>query len=557
VENPITVTASASSSSAAGRPEAPAGAAGRRLPLGHPPLVAAWLAGADRELLAPLRFALPGDPLPTPRREAVPERLARALERANRSYGHTRAGELVARLEDPATAVVVAGQQPGLFGGPLYTLLKALAAARWAALLEAAGQPAIALFWVATEDHDWEEVAKGSVWGHGGLRRLGLGPDSEPLAPVGMRPLGVAVEALLDELETYFPRPTQRQFLERLRSWYRPEARFGEAFCRLLVGLLGERAPLLVDAMLPELKSAQAPWLGRLVERRREVVVALEEAEESITRRGYPLQVSPQPGAAPLFLFQGRERRRVLWVGSDRFSLRGAEDGGSPVRDLSAILEENPSAVSPNVLSRPVLQDAVLGTTLQVMGPGEISYLAQAAPLYRLLEVPAPAVALRPQALLLEEAQLRLLDELELPLEALLEDEDALDRRLAARQGADVVAPAAAAIDSLIQELRQPAIAVDPSLERPWEKTRDTVSGALERFGDKVARAAAGRDQTTRRRLEALTEYCRPGGVIHERVFCLAHFRGRHGAPLVDALWEQLSLEPGELQVLEMPEAPE
>ena len=104
-----------------------------------------------------------------------------------------------------------------------------------------------------------------------GPRSLDLGEDPAPLLPVGMRTLGESVTALLDELGTALPGERFAGWLERVATWYRPEARFGEAFSRLLVELLGKRCPLLLDSMLPAVKEAERPWLARLVERRDDV----------------------------------------------------------------------------------------------------------------------------------------------------------------------------------------------------------------------------------------------------------------------------------------------
>ncbi|HEY4573069.1 MAG TPA: bacillithiol biosynthesis BshC, partial [Thermoanaerobaculia bacterium] len=117
------------------------------------PLPSAWLAGRDLDLLEPLRFLGPGGlpPVPPqPKTAASRRELAEALAVANRGYGHPGADRLAARLADPAVRVVVSGQQPGLLGGPLFTLAKMVAVSRWAAALEEAGEPAVAVFWVAT-----------------------------------------------------------------------------------------------------------------------------------------------------------------------------------------------------------------------------------------------------------------------------------------------------------------------------------------------------------------------------------------------------------------------
>ncbi|HUO86299.1 MAG TPA: bacillithiol biosynthesis BshC, partial [Thermoanaerobaculia bacterium] len=476
-----------------------------------PPLPAAFLAGRDRDLLAPLTFLPPGElpPTPPPLTEATAagrRTLAEALAVANRAYGHPAADELARRLADPAVEVVVGGQQPGLLGGPLYTLSKLLAISRWAAALEAAGRPAVPVFWVATEDHDWHEVARATLLAPDGPRELDLGPDAEPLTPVGVRTFGPAIAAVLDGMRQAMPGERYEEWVATLARWYRPDARFGEAFCRLMVELAGERCPLLLDSLLPALKQAERPHLARLVERRREVEEALTAADDEIARRGHPHQVQPQRGASPLFLFAHGERRRVAWDDGDRFELRGGEGGERPVAELAATIDDNPEVVSPGVLARPAVQDAVLGTSLMVLGPGELSYMPQAAPVYRVLGVTPPAVALRPQVLVLEEHQRERLAETGLTLGELLAPADALERLLAARSGADFTGGPRQRLAALLGELEAPALALDPNLERPLEKTRDHVLGAFDTFAGKVRAAAARRDEIESRRIERLRE---------------------------------------------------
>jgi bacillithiol synthase len=544
----MTATANASSSSVTSRPEAlrvDLAAAGLL-----PPIPAALLAGRETDLLAPLRFLAPGAlPPPAPPAPASRAELARALETANAGYGHPKAAQLARRLADPAVQVVVTGQQPGLFGGPLYAFSKMIAAALWAEALEREGVPAVALYWVATEDHDWAEVSSAAVLGAQGPWAVSLGPDPEPLVPVGMRTLGPAVEPALAALAEAVPGDLYAEWLRTLARWYRPEARFGEAFCRLMVHLMGDSCPLLLDAMLPALKSAERPWLSRLVERRAEVEEALAGRDAEIARRGLPLQISPQRGASPLFLLHRGERRRIEWKG-DGFLLRGRGEGGGTIEELLRIVDENPGVVSPGALARPAVQDAVLGTCLQVLGPGEVSYMAQSSAVYPILEVEPPTAALRPQAIVLEPRQAERLAESGLSLADLLGERAAVDRALARRGDGDLVADARHQVEEALAGLRSPALALDPTLERPFEKTREQVLRALDLFAEKVTGAAARKDQVALHRVESLREVCLPFGKLQERAICCAHFGGRYGPRFPESFREQLALDPAHLQVV-------
>lgn len=523
------------------------------------PLPRAYLEGRDLDLLEPLRFLAPGELPSGAPSGATPDRggVAEALRVANRAYGHPGADRLAGRLAEAETLVVVGGQQPGLFGGPLYTLSKMVAAGRWAeAIEEATGTPAVAVFWVATEDHDWAEVSRATFLSPDGPRRFDLGEDPDPLLPVGMRSLGAGVREIFAALPELRSSDRYEEWVETLARIYRPDARFGEAFSRWAVAVLGERCPLLLDAMDPGIKEAEAPWLARLVEERAAWEEASAEADRRIEERGHPLQVHPQRASSPLFELRGGERRRIEWVDGDgevgdAYHLRGAEAGARPVADLLATIGDNPSVVSPGVLARPAIQDALLGTTLQVLGPGEVSYMAQAAPAYRVLGVAAPWIALRPQVLVLEGHHREKLEELGLPLAALLGPEDALERLLAGENGAGFVERTREELSAALAALGEEAAALDPNLERPFEKTREHVLRSLDTFAGKVTAAAARRDEVRARRVDRLRQVCLPGGALQERVVSSSHFPGKYGERFVEALWEQMELDGRRLQVIE------
>jgi len=518
-------------------------------------LPAAFLAGSDRDLLTPLRFLAPGEVPSGPRPAGHLRReLAAALAVSNRGYGHPNADELARKLADPATRVVVTGQQPGLLGGPLYAFAKMAAAARWAAEIEARGEPAVAVYWVATEDHDWAEVSAAVVPTPEGPRSFDLGADPQPLAPVGMRSFGAGIEDVLRAITAAVPGDLYAEWIATVGSWYRPDARFGEAFSRLMIQLLGARSPLLLDAMHPALKTAQRPWLRRLVERRAEIEEALAGREAEVTARGYELRVQPQRNVSPLFLLSHGERRRIEWRGADSWALRGREDAGGRVEgsaaDLLRIIDDNPGVVSPGVLARSALQDAVLGSSLFLVGPGELAYMAQASAVYPVLEVDGPWIALRPQTLVLEGHQTEKLEGLGITLAALLGDRKKLDHALAVQGGTDFVAPVRRQVEAALDTLRAPTLAADPSLERPLEKTREQILRALDLFGEKAESAAARRDDVRTRRLDQLREACLPLGRLQERVIAAAHFQGKYGSRFAESYWEQMSLDPRFLQVI-------
>ena len=248
-------------------------------------------------------------------------------------------------------------------------------------------------------------------------------------------------------------------------------------------------------------------------------------------------------------------RRRIEWVDGERFRLRGprAEGGGAPepIARLLETVDDNPAAISPGVLARPAIQDAVFGTTLQIMGPAEVAYLAQARAIYPLLQVTAPATALRPQALVVDPRQRQQLVELGGATDEIYLRPEAIEHRLAERGGAGFVAAPRGELERLAESLRAPATALDASLEKPWQKTRDSLLASLDAFAGKVESAAARRDEVAHQRFRQLKTAIRPGGKPQERTISAAYFPGRYGDAFGTALLDQLDLDPRRLSVIE------
>ena len=133
-------------------------------------------------------------------------------------------------------------------------------------------------------------------------------------------------------------------------------------------------------------------------------------------------------------------------------------------------------------MARSAMQDATLGTSVLVFGPGEVSYIPQVAPIYERLGIAPPAVFARPQALVLGGREVDKLESTGLGLEELLAADLDLDRALAGGREEDLTAPTRQTLAAALAELRSGALALDPSLEGPWKKTSGQMEKALAAF---------------------------------------------------------------------------
>jgi uncharacterized protein YllA (UPF0747 family) len=251
------------------------------------------------------------------------------------------------------------------------------------------------------------------------------------------------------------------------------------------------------------------------------------------------------------YIYQDGERRRIEWQGGNRLRLRGNPRVEEHVDWLLDTLDREPELVSAGVLARSAIQDAVFGTTLQVLGPGEMAYLPQVAPLYSLLELEPPSVALRPQALVIEGHVAKKLEDSGLTLTQLADPGLEMNGHLAGSAAEAFLEPARQQIEALLAGLEGPALEVDADLAGAWRKTGEQMMRALDLFSGKVEAAAARRDQTARQRLASLRETVLPMNRLQERLISTAHYPGKYGRDFSTTMLRQLDeQDPVNLQVV-------
>ena len=455
-------------------------------------------------------------------------------------------------------AAVLTGQQAGLFGGPLLTLVKALAAEKLAADLRANGTAATAAFWCASEDHDLVEVTRLLLPTPEGPKDFG--PEPGPLAgnhrPVGRLPIGVDADALVAAATAGLAQPPDEEAAEALAAAHRGATFFG-AFAATLSWLLGGEGPEaipVVDAASAGDKPALVPLASRLVRERAEVKRLLAERGAALEGAGHPLQVTSDPAALPLFACVGEDRLLIVEE-KNRLALKGRE-GSFEAEELVARFTSGEWLPSFSALTRPLAASTLFPVAATILGPAEIAYWAQSWPLFAWAGIVPPVIIPRPLVALLSPSAKRGLEKLGLSVEDVLEGSEAMLRKMGEGEAGALLsrlhAVGAGAVSELL--LLKPALlGVDASLEKAIETTREKTTFAFEKLVEKTARAAGRADERSALRVAHLAEELLPRGALAERVYSALPYALRFGrGPLVGALGRDLKWsEPG-LQVIEL-----
>ncbi len=332
------------------------------------------------------------------------QEVSAALERQNNAWGASpKTLENIARLRAGAAAVVT-GQQVALFGGPLFSILKALTAVKLANEATSAGVDCVPVFWLATEDHDLAEVSHVSIPGPDGLlSKLVATPGGLTDAPVSALAFGPEITEAVEAAAGLLG---ETQVTGWLRDCYRPGETLGSAFAKLFSRLFAEWGVILLDASDPELHRIAQPIYRAAIERASELEDTLVARGKALEDAGYHAQVKVSPSSTLLFGLHNGSRVPIHRDGATKFVM--AEEKISR-EELLRRIAAAPQDFSPNVLLRPVVQDYLLPTLAYTGGAAEAAYFAQAAVVYEILAgritpiVPrfsASIVEAKPQSLL-------------------------------------------------------------------------------------------------------------------------------------------------------------
>jgi uncharacterized protein YllA (UPF0747 family) len=451
-----------------------------------------------------------GRTLSPTRRDAA---LAEALITSNRQWGRDVADE-VHRWSRGETFTVIAGQQVGFAGGPIYTLAKLAGMLKLKRDNEARGIPTTVFFWLATEDHDFAEVATLSLPKRDPKQQLDLmtfrarRPDSK-MAVGGLPVPEESTRALIEYLD--IPRP----------HWLREGITFRDSFAELITAAVDGKF-ILVDSLLPELRRAGAPLFDGILANWDNIQRELDTRAAVLQSAGYAPQVVPRPGDGHTLLFELDDHGRRNLIESPR-----------PLA---------PECTSTSALTRPLLQDFAIRPDLFVGGPSEVAYYAQIAPLHDLLGVPMPRVALRAHEMLAPKRVVRTVERFDIKPEEIFAGADAL---LAAREPAGVAEVQAIAknarrdLAEQITRIGEIALPAEHALARAINRSIGHIEYHFDKLTERAIRGLARKDRERHAAVRELVSTLVPDGSPQDRVTGWFGYWQDYGQHLVDRMVDE------------------
>jgi bacillithiol biosynthesis cysteine-adding enzyme BshC len=483
--------------------------------------------------------------------------LCDALEAMNRAWGagpETLAN--IARLRGQDTVAVVSGQQAGLFTGPLFTIYKALSAVKLAGCLAQRGTPAAPVFWIATEDHDFAEVATAEFIGCDGRHAWAQVPEAMHAEgqPVGSVILDESIDSVIERLLDVLPTTEFLPEVERLvRDAYRPGRAYGEAFARLMTALVGRYGLILLDPLDARLKRLAAPLYAEAARRAPQIAVALEARSREIEAAGYHAQVLTLPDAFPLFLHIDNARHAVHRTADGRYQAKGRDETYT-AEELARWAAREPESFSPNVTLRAVVQDYLLPTIAYFGGAAEIAYFAQTAEVYRLLERPVTPILPRASLTIVERRTGRALERYGLQLSDLFAGYDSVMARVVeehlGRETSRVFNRTEERVLNALNELQDHLRSFEPTLAEAMETGRRKISYQLEGLRARFHRAQMSRDRAVHRQIERAFAALYPEKTLQERRINVLSLIARHGHYAIDWIFNAIDIGSTEHQIV-------
>lgn len=454
-------------------------------------------------------------------------------------------GAALERLAEPGTVAVVTGQQVGLFSGPAYTVYKALTAARLAKQLTERGIPAVPVFWLATEDHDFAEV--NHAWVFDGAHKavkLEIDGATGSNQPVGeMRLASVPVDELRAALREL---PFGAEVADQVAMAYRPGRTLGQAFGALLRELLGAYDILQIDPMAPAVRELAAPVIRSAVGQAPELKRLVMERNRELNAAGYHAQVHVEDETSFFFLLENGRRIALRKQNGNYLSPDGRY---SPEQ-----LMDRATRISPNALLRPVVQDSILPTVAYIGGPAELAYLAQADVLYRVLLGRRPVAVHRSGFTVLDRRSRKLLDRYGLCLPDFFHGEAALRERMAAALVPSgltgVLEQTRSTVGQNVQRLEGELAKFDPTLDTAVRRSYNKIAYQLAKIERKVGREMLARDERATHDALYLNNLIYPSKHLQERFYSVIPLLAKHGPELIGQLYDGIHLECPDHQLL-------
>lgn len=492
-------------------------------------------------------------------RQALCDALTRINKRINSSE---KTFENIERLREADCLTVVTGQQAGLFSGAIYTIYKALSAVKLAAHLKKQNIKAVPVFWIAEEDHDFDEIKKTYFLDEKG--KLSAAENTPKIfienSPVGLIEIDETIEETVQNLfGKLFGKLPLTEFTYEIKNLltknYQAGETFSTAFAKFIAEVFADYGLIILTPLDIELKTLCAPIFAEAVEKSTEIVAALLERNQELAKENYQAQVLVEKDSFPFFFQNETGERQALRTTADDGTIK-SQKGKMRFKksELAEIARTAPQKLSPNALMRPIVQDFLLPTITYFGGAAEIAYFAQNSTIYKILNRPVTPIRHRASMTVVESKHRRTFEKYEFDFENVFAGRDKIEAEIVekflnaqtAQRFSNVERIVAEQLNLLSESLKSNEITLAANLENRRKKILWHIAALREKYH----RAEILKDETVKRRIETLFAALLPHDALQERAVNVVTFLNSYGTNFIRWIYDAVNSDEQEHQIL-------
>lgn len=414
----------------------------------------------------------------------------------------------IENLKQNTTYTVTTGHQLNLFTGPLYFIYKIVSAINLAKELKQnfPNKNFVPVFWMATEDHDFEEINHFNLFG----KKHEI--NSNQTGAVGRMKLD-GIEAVFSQLdETLNGRTGLEDIVEKLRNCYQSNKTYTQAVKELVNDLFGKYGLVIIDGDDKALKHIFAPYVqAELVARTN--VNDINTTSEKLESLGFKKQVNPRE--INLFYLKDDIRERIVFE-NNQFKVLNTDIEFSETEILKE-LENNPENFSPNAAMRPLYQEVILPNLAYIGGGGELAYWLQLKTMFANNNVDFPILVLRNSAMIIDGGTQKKISKLELSLEAIFKSEENLIKALVNAENEVEFNDELDELTQVYNTIADKVKLVDASLEGTVKAELQKALKSIDIIDKKLVRAIKNKEEISINQIVAVKDKLFPDGSLQER----------------------------------------
>ncbi len=486
------------------------------------------------------------------------KQLAAILEEQNRNYGcGSKTLGNINNLKQNQTCAVVTGQQVGLFSGPLYTIYKALTVVKLTEYLNQNGQGSfVPIFWLAADDHDFAEINHINLLNKNNqIEKIQC--DSFSLStklPASKILLTQEINKCVRQLTNLtHDSEFKDEIISHLSEAYEPDLSYVEAFGKWMTRLFKSYGLIFIDASHQGFKElGKSVFLREIAEYSPSTQCAIETSKK-LKQAKYNCQIQLREGILNLF-FTDSERQSI-GIKEDGYIIKDTQQTYS--RDeLFALMENKPYLCSPNVLLRPIYQDAILPTVAYIGGPSEVAYFAQMKGIYERFRIPMPIIYPRKSLTIIEHKIKSVLQKHNVNVQDFWHNFDQTVQTIIKKhipQSIDKFFTSAAShLKQDFQSIKNEIVSIEPDLENSAGFTLEKINQQLKYLEKKILKASKKQNEILIQQLHKVKNNLYPANHLQERVLNIVPYLIKYGYPFIDKLYKTIDVNNHDHQIIEL-----